>query len=623
MPSEPTKELVTVTNPHPGRDYRVRCETPEFTCLCPLTGQPDFATVTVSYVPDQLVVELKSLKLYLWSYRNEAGFHEDVTNRILDDLMAAAAPRQMTVTTDWLVTGGHPHGGGGIAPVVGRRAGSRLGRILGEVTTVSSASGPASAPEGAAPPASPPRTFHIRTFGCQMNEHDSERLAGALLADGLVATDRTWTPPMWWCSIPAASGRTPTTSSTATSGNLKTLRQSRPGHADRGGRLPGPDGPGPHPRAGPPCRRGVRNAQPDPSPGPAPAGGRRRTGGRDPRRTAGGIRSERRPAGGRPGRGARSSLCRMGHHPDRVRQLLCLLHRPVGPGGEVSRPSSRPGGRGARPGPAGGHRSDAAGTERQLLRAGHHPAPRRCSPICCRPVGAVEGIRRVRFTSPHPKDLRPETDRGDGRDPGGLQPPSPAAPVWERPVLAAMRRGYTAERYLARLAEAREAIPDLAVTTDLIVGFPGETEDDFERTLEVAAEAGYDSAYTFVFSPRPGTRAASMARPVRRRRGGGRSVRTAPGGGGAIRASPAPRPDGSSRGGGGRGASKRDPTVTTGRTSQNKLVHFRAGERIGRPPPDRSPMSWSPVRPATTCPATCVEVTAGPSHRVRIPVSAG
>ncbi len=106
MASEPTKELVTVANTHPGRDYRVECASPEFTCLCPLTGQPDFATVTVSYVPDHLVVELKSLKLYLWSYRNESGFHEDVTNRILDDLVAAAAPRRMTVTTDWLVRGG-------------------------------------------------------------------------------------------------------------------------------------------------------------------------------------------------------------------------------------------------------------------------------------------------------------------------------------------------------------------------------------------------------------------------------------------------------------------------------------------------------------------------------------
>ena len=79
---------------------------PEFTCLCPLTGQPDFATVRISYVPDQSLVELKSLKLYLWSFRNEGGFHEDMTNRILDDLVAAVAPRRMTVVTDWLVRGG-------------------------------------------------------------------------------------------------------------------------------------------------------------------------------------------------------------------------------------------------------------------------------------------------------------------------------------------------------------------------------------------------------------------------------------------------------------------------------------------------------------------------------------
>ena len=106
MPSVPSPELEAVPNPHPGRDYEVRCETPEFTCVCPRTGQPDWATVTITYVPDQAIVELKSLKLYLWSYRQEGAFHEDVTNRILDDLVAAIAPRRMTVTTDWNVRGG-------------------------------------------------------------------------------------------------------------------------------------------------------------------------------------------------------------------------------------------------------------------------------------------------------------------------------------------------------------------------------------------------------------------------------------------------------------------------------------------------------------------------------------
>jgi 7-cyano-7-deazaguanine reductase len=106
MPTEPSRQLTAVPNPHPGRDYEVRCETPEFTCICPMTGQPDFATVTVTYVPDASIVELKSLKLYLWSYRQEGAFHEDVTNRILDDLVSAIGPRRLTVRTDWNIRGG-------------------------------------------------------------------------------------------------------------------------------------------------------------------------------------------------------------------------------------------------------------------------------------------------------------------------------------------------------------------------------------------------------------------------------------------------------------------------------------------------------------------------------------
>jgi 7-cyano-7-deazaguanine reductase len=106
VPSRPSKDLVTVPNPEPGRDYEVRCETDELTCLCPVTGQPDFATVRISYVPDELLVELKSLKMYLWSYRDEGAFHEAVTNRILDDLVGATGPRRMTVETIWKVRGG-------------------------------------------------------------------------------------------------------------------------------------------------------------------------------------------------------------------------------------------------------------------------------------------------------------------------------------------------------------------------------------------------------------------------------------------------------------------------------------------------------------------------------------
>lgn len=93
-------------NPKPGRDYEIRVECPEFTCVCPKTGQPDFASITIHYVPDRVCVELKSLKLYLGSFRDEGHFHEAVTNRILDDLVAALAPRRMRIEADFNVRGG-------------------------------------------------------------------------------------------------------------------------------------------------------------------------------------------------------------------------------------------------------------------------------------------------------------------------------------------------------------------------------------------------------------------------------------------------------------------------------------------------------------------------------------
>jgi 7-cyano-7-deazaguanine reductase len=104
--TQPSRRLETFSNPSPGRDYDIRFECPEFTCVCPMTGQPDFATIRISYVPDKLCVELKSLKLYLWSYRDEGAFHEAVTNRILDDLVAALSPRRAEVVGDFYVRGG-------------------------------------------------------------------------------------------------------------------------------------------------------------------------------------------------------------------------------------------------------------------------------------------------------------------------------------------------------------------------------------------------------------------------------------------------------------------------------------------------------------------------------------
>ncbi len=239
-----------------------------------------------------------------------------------------------------------------------------------------------------------------------------------------------------------------------------------------------------------------------------------------------------------------------------------------------------------------------------------------------RATGAVEGIRRVRFTSPHPKDLRPETIAAMAETVEVCNHLHLPLQSGSDATLAAMRRGYTAERYLRCLAEARLAIPDLAVTTDLIVGFPGETEDDFERTLEVAAEASYDSAYTFIFSPRPGTRAAAMeecfvpADVVVERLERLRVV--------VERSALARHRDRI-----GRveevvveGPSKRDPEVMTGRTGQNKLVHF---EPIGGTGIASGSFAEVTITGAARhhLSGELLEVTARPSHRVRIPVSAG
>lgn len=106
MATQPSKNLETFKNPAPDRDYEIAFEVPEFTCLCPMTGQPDFAIFRIRYVPDQLCVELKSLKLYMWSYRNEGAFHEAVTNRVRDDLVAALKPRKLFVEGDFSVRGG-------------------------------------------------------------------------------------------------------------------------------------------------------------------------------------------------------------------------------------------------------------------------------------------------------------------------------------------------------------------------------------------------------------------------------------------------------------------------------------------------------------------------------------
>lgn len=106
MPTSPQTHVETFPSPRPGRDFEIRFETHELTCLCPMTGQPDFATLRISYVPDELCIELKSLKLYLWSFRDKGAFHEAVVNQILDDLVAAVRPKRMKVVGEFNIRGG-------------------------------------------------------------------------------------------------------------------------------------------------------------------------------------------------------------------------------------------------------------------------------------------------------------------------------------------------------------------------------------------------------------------------------------------------------------------------------------------------------------------------------------
>ncbi len=235
-------------------------------------------------------------------------------------------------------------------------------------------------------------------------------------------------------------------------------------------------------------------------------------------------------------------------------------------------------------------------------------------------VGAVPGIRRVRFTSPHPKDMRPETFHAMASSPAVCEHLHYPLQAGSDRVLAAMHRGYTAQRYLDRLVQARAAIDDLAVTTDIIVGFPGESDEDFAETLEVVAAAEFDAAYTFQFSPRPGTEAADMVeRFVDPTQVAERFERLKV----VVERSALAK----HRARIGRveellveGPSKRNPDVLTGRTRQNKLVHVAA---------DRALPVGSYVTAEVTAAAPhhltgrLVDVVAAPAHKRRIPVLAG
>ena len=235
-----------------------------------------------------------------------------------------------------------------------------------------------------------------------------------------------------------------------------------------------------------------------------------------------------------------------------------------------------------------------------------------------RKVGQVDGVRRVRFVSPHPKDMREDTFLAMAETPNVVEHLHYQLQSGSDNVLALMHRGYTSERYMRQLVQARAMIEDLAVTTDVIVGFPGETEQDFMQTVEVCAEACFDSAFSFIFSPRPGTQAAKMVEKfidpqlaveryerlkivldhsavIKHRARIGRIEDVVV-----------------------EGMSKKNPHLTTGRTRQNKILHFSSPEslRVG---------TYAKVEVTDAArfhlSGHLVEVGDAPTHKVRIAVS--
>jgi tRNA-2-methylthio-N6-dimethylallyladenosine synthase len=487
-------------------------------------------------------------------------------------------------------------------------------------------------------------TYVVRTFGCQMNEHDSERIAGLLEADGLEAGDDVETADVvvlnTCCIRENADNRL-----YGTLGHLKSLKDRRPGleivvagclaQKDREAiaeRAPHVD-----------VVMGTHNVH-----------------------RAVELLHERRTAG-RPVVEILSETVAEDHElfPSAlpvVRQVgyagwvtiqmgcdnscaFCIVPAVRGP--EISRPFGDIVDEVARAAVDGvtevtllGQNVNSYGRD-LTVRARHDASDRpvdrgfllgpeaasdddrvRVRPLFAellRAVGSVPGIRRVRYTSPHPKDLRPETIAAMAEVPSVCEHLHLPLQSGSDPILAAMHRGYTAERYLERLAAARDGIEDLAVTTDIIVGFPGETDADAEATLEVAAEARFDGAFTFVYSPRPGTEAAARADEfVSREVAAARMER--------LRSVV----ERSSRLGNlsrvGRteevlveGPSRKDPSRLTGRTRQNRLVHFDPAGPV-------RPGSYVTVEvtDATTTHlrGRMVELVEGPSHRVRIPVAA-
>jgi tRNA-2-methylthio-N6-dimethylallyladenosine synthase len=459
-----------------------------------------------------------------------------------------------------------------------------------------------------------PRRFFIKTFGCQMNEHDSERLAGLLVADGLEAADSLDDADVvvlnTCCIRENAENRL-----YGHLGDLKALRSSRPGlqiavggclaQLEKGGIVRRANHVdlvfGTHNLADAPAllrRAAIEGPLVEVPDAPEP------TGADDLAPALSAVRDVPWAAWMTIQMGCDNSCA------------FCVVPAVRGP--EVSRPM------------------DALVTEaRELARRGvveltllgqnvnsygrDLTKRRPLFAALLRELGEVEGIERIRFTSPHPKDLRDETIAAMAETPAVCEQLHLPLQSGSDRVLTAMRRGYRASRYLERLSAAREAIDDLAVTTDLIVGFPGETDEDFDATLEVVAEAQFDSAYTFEFSPRPGTRAAEHPEVfVDRDVVSDRFARLRE----VIERSALRRNEARV----GRveevlveGPSRKDPTTLTARTRQGKPVHFGGVDALA--PGSRATVAIHHGAPHHLL-GELVDVVAAPRYRTRIPIAA-
>ena len=472
-----------------------------------------------------------------------------------------------------------------------------------------------------------PRRFFVRTFGCQMNEHDSERIAGLLEADGLVAAagvDDADVVVLNTCCIRENADN----KLYGTLGHLKSVKAARPDMQIMvGGCLAQKDRDGLAERAGHVdvvfgthnVHRAAELLQESRAEGRTIVEILEETvaDDHDAFPSALPVRREVPWAGWVTIQIGCDNSC-----------AFCIV--PAVRGKEISRAFddvvaevTAAASDGVTEVTLLGQNVNSYGRDLALAarQAGVDTKVRPLFADLLRAVGAVEGIRRIRFTSPHPKDLRPETIEAMADTPEMCEHLHLPLQSGSDRVLAAMHRGYTAERYLERLAAARAAIDDLAVTTDIIVGFPGETDEDFEQTLQVVAEAAYDSAYTFIFSPRPGTEAAERAdefvpadvvaerferlKIVVDRSGLARHEARV----GRVEEVLV------------EGPSRKDPAVLTGRSRQNKLVHFAA------PTAPIKPGSYATVQITSAAPhhlrGDLIKVTVIAAHKTRLPLLVG